>query len=71
MDDWYFFSTTPVGDGFIDNLRLARLLKEAGYAGFLAMELDFLHPDYKADEDAAVARSVRALKEIAAAVEAG
>ncbi len=69
VDDWYFFSTTPVGDGFIDNLKLARLLKNAGYEGFLAMELDFLHPDYNADEDAAVARSVQALKEIAAKVD--
>jgi len=69
VDDWYFFSTTPVGDGFIDNLQLARLLKKADYQGFLAMELDFLHPDYHADEDAAVAQSVTALKRIASQVE--
>jgi len=69
VDDWYFFSTTPVGDGFIDNLQLARLLKKAGYQGFLAMELDFLHPTYNADEDAAVAQSVTALKQIASQVE--
>lgn len=66
VDDWFFFSSTPVGDGFVDNLALARLLKQAGYAGFLAVETDFLHPDY-ADEDAAVAQSVAALKQIAAA----
>jgi len=66
VDDWFFFSSTPVGDGFVDNLALARLLRQAGYQGFLAVETDFLHPDY-ADEDAAVARSVAVLKEIAAA----
>ena len=65
VDDWFFFSSTPVGDGFVDNLALARLLKEAGYKGFLAVETDFLHPDY-ADEDDAVAQSVVALKKIAA-----
>jgi len=65
VDDWFFFSSTPVGDGFVDNLALARLLKEAGYKGFLAVETDFLHPDY-ADEDEAVAQSVVALKKIAA-----
>ena len=65
VDDWFFFSSTPVGDGFVDNLALARLLKEAGYTGFLAVETDFLHPDY-ADEDEAVAQSVVALKKIAA-----
>ena len=54
-----------MGDGFVDNLALARLLKEAGYKGFLAVETDFLHPDY-ADEDDAVAQSVVALKKIAA-----
>ena len=71
VSDWYFFSTTPVGDGFIDNLQVARLLKQSGYQGFLAMELDFLHPDYDDDEDSAVARSVEELKRIAAQVEAG
>ena len=69
VDDWYFFSTAPVGDGFIDNLALARSLKKADYQGFLAMELDFLHPDYNEDEDAAVARSVAVLREIAAKVD--
>jgi len=69
VDDWYFFSTAPVGDGFIDNLTLARILNESGYEGFLAMELDFLHPDYNDDEDAAVVKSVAALRDIAAKVE--
>jgi sugar phosphate isomerase/epimerase len=64
VTDWYFFSTVPVGDGFIDNLKLAKLLKKAGFKGFLAVELDFLHPDY-AGEDQAVAQSIRTLKRIA------
>jgi sugar phosphate isomerase/epimerase len=64
VDDWFFFSSTPVGEGFIDNLRLIRLLKQADYQGFLAMELDFLHPDFHDDEDAAVAASVAALRRI-------
>lgn len=69
VDDWYFFSTAPVGEGFIDNLQLARLLKKADYQGFLAMELDFLHPDYHADEDAAVVQSVKVLKQISQQIE--
>jgi len=64
VNAWYFFSCTPVGDGLVDNLRLARILKEAGYGGFLAVEIDFLHPDYR-DEDRAVARSVKELRRIA------
>lgn len=68
VDDWYFFATTPVGHGFIDNLALARLLRAAHYQGFLAMEIDCLHPDFP-DEDAAVAESVRALRAIAETVE--
>ena len=55
-----------MGDGLIDNVALARMLKEADYQGFLAVETDFLHPDY-GDEDAAVAESAAALKQIAAA----
>jgi sugar phosphate isomerase/epimerase len=69
-DDWYFFSSTPVGDGIVDNLQLVRMLAAAGYRGFLAVEIDFLHPDYRGDEDQAVAKSVQELKKLAAAVDA-
>jgi sugar phosphate isomerase/epimerase len=68
-DEWFFFSSVPVGDGIVDNMQLARLLLRAGYKGFLAVEIDFLHPDYRADEDSAVAKSIQELKRIAAAVE--
>ena len=68
VDDWYFFSTTPVGDGLVNNQKLAQLLQDAGYKGFLAVELDTLHPDYKDDEDRAVARSVKELRRIANSV---
>jgi sugar phosphate isomerase/epimerase len=69
VDEWYFFSSTPVGDGLVDNMQLARLLARAEYKGFLAVEIDFLHPDYGGDENGAVAQSIRELKRIAAAVE--
>jgi hypothetical protein len=55
-----------VGDGLVDNQKLAQLLKNAGYKGFLAVETDHLHPDYNYDEHAAVRRSVANLKQIAA-----
>jgi sugar phosphate isomerase/epimerase len=67
-DDWYFFSSTPVGDGVVDNLKLAQLLDEAGYEGFLAVEIDCLHSDYRGEEDAMVEKSVKQLKRIAAAI---
>jgi sugar phosphate isomerase/epimerase len=65
VDDWFFFSSTPVGDGLVDNQKLAQLLKNANYKGFLAVEIDFLHPDYKAEEDKAVAASIKELRRIA------
>jgi sugar phosphate isomerase/epimerase len=65
VDDWYFFSTTPVGDGLVNNQKLAQILHDVGYQGFLAVEIDFLHPDYKDDEDEAVAASVKELRRIA------
>jgi len=68
VDDWFFFSTTPVGDGLVNNQKLAQILHEAGYQGFLAVEIDFLHPDYKEDEDKAVAASVKELRRIANSV---
>lgn len=66
--DWFFFSSTPVGDGLVDNEELAKLLKAADYKGFLAVETDHLHPDYNYDEHEAVRKSVAELKRIAKAV---
>ena len=67
--EWYFFSSTPVGDGLVDNQKLAQILCDAGYQGFLAVETDSLHPDYENQEHAAVEQSIRELKRIAASVE--
>lgn len=70
VNEWYFFSCTPIGDGgIVDNQKLAQILEDNGYEGFLAVEIDFLHPDYHNDEDNAVALSVKELKRIAKAVE--
>jgi 3-oxoisoapionate decarboxylase len=62
--EWYFFSSTPVGDGVVDNQKLVQRLADAGFEGVLAVEIDFLHPDYNDDEDAAVAQSVQELKRL-------
>lgn len=64
-NEWYFFSSTPIGDGLVDNDRLVANLAKAGFEGLLAVEIDFLHPDYNNDEDAAVARSVHELRRLA------
>jgi sugar phosphate isomerase/epimerase len=69
-DEWYFFSTTPVGDGLCDNQRLVQMLANAGFSGILAVETDFLHPDYGDDEDSAVARSVLELRRLIASINA-
>ena len=66
--EWYFFSSTPVGDGLVDNQKIAQLLYDANYKGFLAVETDSLHPDYENQEHEAVATSVKNLKEIASKV---
>jgi len=66
--EWYFFSSTPVGDGLVDNQKIAQLLYDANYQGFLAVETDSLHPDYENQEHEAVAISIKNLKEIASNV---
>jgi sugar phosphate isomerase/epimerase len=66
--EWYFFSSTPVGDGVVDNEKLVKRLADAGFKGVLAVEIDFLHPDYKDDEDSAVAQSVHELKRLVSTV---
>ena len=69
VDNWHFFACTPVGDGLVDNQKLAQILYDNGFDGFLAVEIDYLHPDYDDDEDAAVAQSIRELDRIASSVQ--
>jgi sugar phosphate isomerase/epimerase len=64
-DEWYFFSSVPVGRGVVNNQKLVEMLASAGYKGFLAVEIDFLHPDHGEDEDAAVSESITELRRIA------
>jgi sugar phosphate isomerase/epimerase len=69
-NEWYFFSSAPVGDGVVDNAKLIQKLWHAGFDGLLAVETDFLHPDYRNDEHAAVGASVKELRRLVARVSA-
>jgi 3-oxoisoapionate decarboxylase len=61
--DFAFWPSVPLdADGLVDLPAILALLRGAGYAGLLAIEIDFLHPAYGDDEDAAVARSVAWLR---------
>jgi len=62
--DWFFFSGVPVGRGLIRNLKLAEILNNHGYKGFLAVEIDHPHPEWANCEDEAVGISVKALRRI-------
>jgi len=68
VNEWYFFSCVPTGEGLIENEKLARMLKKNNYQGFLAVEIDFLHPDYSNQEEEVVKKSVKALRNIANAL---
>ena len=64
VNQWYFFSCVPTGEGLIPNEKLAQLLKQHNYNGFLAVEVDFLHPDYTDREEEVVRRSIQVLRDI-------
>ncbi|MBM4088727.1 MAG: sugar phosphate isomerase/epimerase [Planctomycetes bacterium] len=63
-EEWYFFSSVPVGTGLIDMPGVVRALKESGYEGVLAVESDH-HKDHQ-DEDKLVADSVAYLRRLLA-----
>ncbi len=65
-EEWYFFSSVPVGTGLIDMPGVVRALKDAGFTGVLAVESDH-HKDNQ-DEDRLVAQSVGYLKELVAEI---
>ncbi len=63
-EEWYFFSSVPVGTGLIDIPGVVRALAESGYKGVLAVESDH-HKDNQ-DEDRLVAQSIAYLKALVA-----
>jgi 3-oxoisoapionate decarboxylase len=63
-EEWYFFSSVPVGTGLIDFPGVAQALQDCGYTGVLAVESDH-HKDNQ-DEDRLVERSVAYLKQLVA-----
>jgi sugar phosphate isomerase/epimerase len=68
-EEWYFFSSVPVGTGLIDIPGVVRALAESGYTGVLAVESDH-HKDNQ-DEDKLVADSVAYLKNLVAEISPG
>jgi sugar phosphate isomerase/epimerase len=63
-EEWYFFSSVPVGTGLIDMPGVVRALQDGGYEGVLAVESDH-HKDNQ-DEDRLVADSVAYLQQLLA-----
>jgi sugar phosphate isomerase/epimerase len=61
-EEWFFFSSVPVGTGLIDMPGVVRALKAAGFNGVLAVESDH-HKDNQ-DEDKLVAKSIAYLKKL-------
>ena len=67
-DEWFFFSSVAVGDGYVNMPEIAKMLQDLNYPGLLAVELDFPHPDVGTNEDAAVAKSVKYLQDLVASI---
>src|SRR5271155_58254 len=63
--DFASWPSVPLGKGLVNISKVVGILKKVEYQGLLAIELDYLHPDY-GDEDDAVAASVKYLKNILA-----
>lgn len=65
-NDWFYFAGVPVGQGLVDNQTLVNILDKADFQGFLAVEIDHPHIDWRGREDEAVAESVKGMKQIVA-----
>ena len=59
--DFAFWPSVPLGDGLIDLPAIVGYLRDAKYDGLIALEIDYLHPQY-ADHEAAVATSIERMK---------
>jgi len=65
-NDWFYFSGVPVGQGLVDNQTLVNTLAKADFKGFLAVEIDHPHYDWRGREEEAIALSVEGMKMLAA-----
>jgi sugar phosphate isomerase/epimerase len=65
VNEWYFFSCVPTNEGLIDNRKLAEILHRHNYTGFLALEIDFPHPNYRGKEEEMITKSIQELRTIA------
>jgi sugar phosphate isomerase/epimerase len=61
-EEWFFFSSVPVGSGLVDMPGVVKALQASGYTGVLAVESDH-HKDNQ-DEDKLVAESIAYLKKL-------
>ena len=63
--EFSFWPSVPLGRGLIDVAAIVGWLHDAGYRGLLALELDFLHPQYR-DIEAAIGESLAHLRGVIA-----
>ena len=61
--DFSFWPSVPIGEGLIDFPRILAALSKAGYSGLLALEVDYIHPDY-GDEETVIAQSLVRMREL-------
>jgi sugar phosphate isomerase/epimerase len=67
-----FWPSVPLGRGVVDLETILAILRDAGYSGLLALEIDYLAPAYvEQGEDAAVAQSITWLRNQVAATRLG
>jgi sugar phosphate isomerase/epimerase len=59
--EWNFWESVPAGEGVVDIPGVMKVLKDSGYKGVLAVELDCLRENW--EEDHAVEMSVKYLRE--------
>jgi sugar phosphate isomerase/epimerase len=64
--DWFYFSGVPVGMGLIDNQAIVNTLAKADFKGFLAVEMDHPHYDWRGREEEAIRLSVEGMKKLVA-----
>ena len=63
-----FWPSVPLGRGLVDIPRTLRVLQNVGFDGLLAIEIDYLHPDFNADEDSALTASIAYTRDTLAAL---
>jgi len=63
-NEWCFMACVPIGQGFVQMQKIVDILATTSFDGFIAVEIDYPHPDWTGREYEAVKQSIEGMRNL-------